>query len=62
MKTLLSIIVDTMGALGNLTLILGIVIYIFAVMGMQQFGSYYTDAYFSPDEVPRYVEVKVSWG
>ncbi|TMW41191.1 hypothetical protein DOY81_013729, partial [Sarcophaga bullata] len=35
MKVLLSIIISTIGALGNLTLILVIVIYIFAVIGMQ---------------------------
>ena len=35
MKVLLSIIISTLGALGNLTFILLIVIYIFAILGMQ---------------------------
>ena len=34
-KVLLSIIISTLGALGNLTFILLIVIYIFAILGMQ---------------------------
>ena len=38
MKVLLSIIISTIGALGNLTLVLVIVIYIFAVIGMQLFS------------------------
>ena len=33
----------TVGALGNLTLVLCIIIFIFAVMGMQLFGKSYTD-------------------
>lgn len=32
----------TMGALGNLTFVLCIIIFIFAVMGMQLFGKNYT--------------------
>ena len=35
LKVLLSIIISTLGALGNLTFILLIVIYIFAILGMQ---------------------------
>jgi hypothetical protein len=31
----------TAGALGYLTFVLGIIMFIFAVMGMQFFGSYY---------------------
>ena len=42
MRVLLAIIWSTMGALGNLTLILVIVIYIFAVIGMQLLGDGYT--------------------
>ncbi|KAH8283438.1 hypothetical protein KR018_001668, partial [Drosophila ironensis] len=49
MKVLLSIIISTIGALGNLTLILVIVIYIFAVIGMQLFSKDYTPEKFDPD-------------
>lgn len=55
MKVLLSIIISTIGALGNLTLILVIVIYIFAVIGMQLFSKDYTPDKFYPDPVPRYI-------
>ncbi|XP_078663806.1 sodium channel protein type 4 subunit alpha B-like isoform X5 [Branchiostoma floridae x Branchiostoma belcheri] len=41
LNKLLSIIGNSMGALGNLTFVLGIVIYIFAVLGMQVFGECY---------------------
>ena len=51
---LLSIILSTIGALGNLTFILVIVIYIFAVIGMQLFGKDYTAEIFEPDPVPRW--------
>ncbi|KAL5288421.1 hypothetical protein ACFFRR_008949 [Megaselia abdita] len=54
MKVLLSIIISTIGALGNLTLILVIVIYIFAVIGMQLFSKDYTEDKFYPDPVPRW--------
>nr|XP_040580398.1 sodium channel protein 60E-like [Lepeophtheirus salmonis] len=54
MKVLLSIIISTLGALGNLTFLLIIVIYIFAVLGMQLFGKTYTPENFYPDEVPRW--------
>ena len=53
MRLLLSIIVNTLGALGNLTLILCIIIYIFAVIGLQLFNKSYTEDKFSPDPVPR---------
>ena len=53
MKVLLSIIISTLGALGNLTFLLIIVIYIFAVLGMQLFGKTYTEENFYPDPVPR---------
>lgn len=33
-----------MGALGNLTLVLAIIVFIFAVVGMQLFGKNYTVA------------------
>ena len=42
MAILLATIATALGALGNLTLILFIIIYIFAVVGMQLFGSSYT--------------------
>lgn len=53
MKVLLSIIISTIGALGNLTLVLVIVIYIFAVIGMQLFSKDYVEDKFYPDPVPR---------
>ncbi|XP_071639635.1 sodium channel protein 60E [Temnothorax longispinosus] len=54
MKVLLSIIISTIGALGNLTFVLLIVIYIFAVIGMQLFSKDYTLDKFYPDPVPRW--------
>ncbi|XP_063905113.1 sodium channel protein 60E isoform X3 [Zophobas morio] len=54
MKVLLSIIISTIGALGNLTFVLVIVIYIFAVIGMQLFSKDYTQDKFYPDPVPRW--------
>uniref|UniRef100_A0A336LX33 Multifunctional fusion protein n=1 Tax=Culicoides sonorensis TaxID=179676 RepID=A0A336LX33_CULSO len=54
MKVLLSIIISTIGALGNLTFVLCIVIYIFAVIGMQLFSKDYTEDKFYPDPVPRW--------
>ena len=57
MKVLLSIIISTLGALGNLTFLLIIVIYIFAVLGMQLFGKTYTEENFYPDPVPRYTNI-----
>ena len=55
MRILLAIIIRTLGALGNLTFILAIIIYIFAVIGMQLFSTTYDDAKFYPDEKPRSV-------
>ncbi|XP_014292673.1 sodium channel protein 60E, partial [Halyomorpha halys] len=54
MKVLLSIIISTLGALGNLTFVLVIIIYIFAVIGMQLFSRDYTPERFDPDPVPRW--------
>lgn len=42
LNRLMIIIGQTLGALGNLTFVLGIVIFIFAVVGMQLFGESYT--------------------
>ncbi|XP_041039096.1 sodium channel, voltage gated, type V-like, alpha b isoform X2 [Carcharodon carcharias] len=44
LNTLIKIIGNSMGALGNLTLVLAIIVFIFAVVGMQLFGKSYTDA------------------
>ena len=41
LNLLIGIIGRTMGALGNLCIVLAIIIFIFAVMGMQVFGSNY---------------------
>ena len=53
LRLLLSIILSTLGALGNLCLILGIVIYIFAVIGLQLFREKYVDSNFDDGETPR---------
>lgn len=42
LNLLISIMGRTMGAIGNLTFVLCIIIFIFAVMGMQLFGKNYT--------------------
>lgn len=54
MRVLLSIILSSLGALANLTFVLAIVVYIFAVIGMQLFGRDYTPENFHPDPVPRW--------
>ncbi|XP_063159403.1 sodium channel protein type 5 subunit alpha-like [Candoia aspera] len=41
LNTLIKIIGNSVGALGNLTLVLAIIVFIFAVVGMQLFGDYY---------------------
>ncbi|KAH9489938.1 hypothetical protein Btru_038304 [Bulinus truncatus] len=53
MRLLLTIIVSTLGALGNLCLILAIVIYIFAVIGLQLFQTQYTEQAFGK-QLPRW--------
>ena len=53
MRVLLTIIISTLGGQAYLTLILIILIYIFAVLGMQIFGEFYTSYYFYPEPVPR---------
>eukprot|EP00794_Sanderia_malayensis_P020465 gene20465-22481_t len=53
MGQLLSTIGKSIGALGNITVVLGIIIYIFAVVGMQIFGNKYTPEVFT-EGIPRY--------
>uniref|UniRef100_A0A8C5I7L5 Sodium channel protein n=1 Tax=Gouania willdenowi TaxID=441366 RepID=A0A8C5I7L5_GOUWI len=43
LNTLIKIIGNSVGALGNLTLVLAIIVFIFAVVGMQLFGKSYRD-------------------
>ena len=45
LNLLIGIIGRTMGALGNLCIVLAIIIFIFAVMGMQVFGADYIKRY-----------------
>ncbi|XP_059223536.1 sodium channel protein para isoform X6 [Stomoxys calcitrans] len=56
LNLLISIMGRTMGALGNLTFVLCIIIFIFAVMGMQLFGKNYIDHKdkFIDHELPRW--------
>ena len=43
LNTLIKIIGNSVGALGNLTLVLAIIVFIFAVVGMQLFGKNYKE-------------------
>ncbi|XP_041772291.1 sodium channel protein para isoform X24 [Anopheles merus] len=56
LNLLISIMGRTVGALGNLTFVLCIIIFIFAVMGMQLFGKNYTDNVdrFPDHDLPRW--------
>nr|AAQ84279.2 voltage-gated sodium channel protein [Mesobuthus martensii] len=56
LNLLISIMGKTVGALGNLTFVLGIIIFIFAVMGMQLFGEKYIENkhVFPDNAVPRW--------
>ena len=54
MRVLLTIIISTLGGQAYLTIILLILIYIFALLGMQMLGEFYTSQHFSPDPVPRW--------
>ncbi|KAL0821039.1 hypothetical protein ABMA28_005677 [Loxostege sticticalis] len=56
LNLLISIMGRTMGALGNLTFVLCIIIFIFAVMGMQLFGKNYVDYVdrFPDGDLPRW--------
>lgn len=53
MRVLLSIIFSTLGAVANVSVVLIIIVYICAIIGMQLFGENYTPANF-PDGVPRW--------
>lgn len=53
LNLLIGIIGRTMGALGNLCFVLAIIIFIFAVMGMQVFGANYTLKW-GADDLPRW--------
>nr|XP_023410564.1 sodium channel protein type 5 subunit alpha-like [Loxodonta africana] len=46
LNTLIKIIGNSVGALGNLTLVLAIIVFIFAVVGMQLFGKNYSELRF----------------
>ncbi|NXI52321.1 SCNAA protein, partial [Chloroceryle aenea] len=46
LNTLMKIILNSVGALGNLTLVLIITVFIFAVVGKQVLGTYYSDNHF----------------
>ena len=52
MARLLNAITKCVGPVGNITLILCIIIYIFAVMGNSIFGHIYTADKFGDDELP----------
>ncbi|XP_058027542.1 sodium channel protein type 8 subunit alpha isoform X11 [Ahaetulla prasina] len=57
LNMLIKIIGNSVGALGNLTLVLAIIVFIFAVVGMQLFGKNYKECVckISPDcELPRW--------
>ncbi|CAB3244533.1 unnamed protein product [Arctia plantaginis] len=56
LNLIISIMGRTVGALGNLTFVLCIIIFIFAVMGMQLFGKNYTDYVdrFPDGDLPRW--------
>ncbi|CAL1270700.1 unnamed protein product [Larinioides sclopetarius] len=54
MRLLLTIIASTLGAVGNMTLVLAVIIYIFAILGVQLFSDMYTPENFAPDPVPRW--------
>ena len=54
MDRLLGTISKCLGPLGNITLILVLVLYIFAVLGTNLFGSSYTSDKFGSEGVPRW--------
>lgn len=54
LNLLISIMGKAVGDLGNLTFVLAIIVFIFAVMGMQLFGNKYVDHNFPSGELPRW--------
>lgn len=54
MRKIMATVASSGGSLGHLTFILVIVIYIFAVVGVQLFGSYYQASSFPDGELPRW--------
>ena len=54
MAKLVTAITKSVGPVGNITLILGVIIYIFAVVGIKVFGDVYTTDKFGIDGVPRW--------
>jgi len=54
MERLMKAIARSVGPVGNITLILSVVIYIFAVLGIKVFGEAYTADKFGKDGVPRW--------
>ena len=54
MERLMKAIARSVGPVGNITLILSVVIYIFAVLGIKIFGEAYTADKFGEDGVPRW--------
>lgn len=54
MGDLLRTIGSSVGPVGNITLILGIIVYMFAVVGMNIFGKVYTEEVFGKGKVPRW--------
>ena len=53
MRMLISIVGSTIGALGNVSFVLLIIVYIFAIMGMQLLGKNYTEEAFG-GQLPRW--------
>ena len=54
MAKLVTAITKSVGPVGNITLILGVIIYIFAVVGVKVFGKVYTKDKFGDDGIPRW--------
>lgn len=54
MGKLITAITRSVGPVGNITIILGIITYMFAVVGMKVFGDAYTPDKFGKDGVPRW--------
>lgn len=59
LNLLISIMGKTVGDLGNLTFVLAIIIFIFAVMGMQLFGKNYTEERYTPACLPARTRVQL---